>query len=154
MKHVHDQLMEFYSVSNEIDAFFTQLAIQSGLSVSAHWTLYFIRQSKNGCTQKSICKQWSMSKQTVNSALHILMKRGMITLHPSQEDKRSKQLLLTPEGEAFAKKHLDVIFEAEEKSFMEMSESSRAALVQGSRDYLRLMQKNLAEILLQQEKEE
>lgn len=152
--NLHKQLMEFYAISNEIDAFFTQLAIQSGLSVSAHWTLYFIRQSENGCTQKSICKQWSMSKQTVNSALKVLNQKGMITLHPSEDDRRSKQIHLTLEGEAFAKKHLDVIFAAEEKTFMELSESSRIALIQGSKDYLNALQKNLADILQKQEYEE
>lgn len=151
--NIHKQLMEFYAITNEMDTFFTQLAIQSGLSASAHWTLYFIRQSQNGCTQKSICKQWSMSKQTVNSALKVLDKKGLITLQTSVDDRRSKQIYLTPEGEAFAKKHLDVIFAAEEKTFVELSESSRTALIQGSKDYLNALRKNLTDILQKQEYE-
>lgn len=72
----HEQLMEFFAITNEMEAYYTHLALQSGLSESEHWTLYFIRQSCGPCTSKSICKQWSLRKQTVHSALKALQKKG------------------------------------------------------------------------------
>ena len=141
----HEQLMEFFSITNKIDDFYTHLALQSGLSETEHWTLYLIRQSLGTCTSKSICDQWSLRKQTVHSALKALQKKGLITLNVLKEDKRSKEILLTPEGITFANTYLDPIFAAEESAFMEMDESTRYALVKGSKEYLTMLRSKLEE---------
>ncbi|WP_124065552.1 MarR family transcriptional regulator [Clostridium sp. E02] len=141
----HEQLMGFFSITNKINDFYTHLALQSGLSESEHWTLYFIRQSLGPCTSKSVCDQWSLRKQTVHSALKALQKKGLITLNVLEEDRRSKEILLTPEGVSFAETYLDPIFAAEKSAFMRMEESTRCALIKGSKEYLTKLRANLEE---------
>ena len=137
-KKAHEQLIEFYSVLKEIDSLYSKYAIQSGLSESAYWVMYTIRQIEGECTQKSICEQWSFSKQTINSSLKILEKQGLITLEASSHDKRSKQIILTQAGDTFAKEHIDIIFEMEENTFDKMSHVERTAMIESNRRYLEL----------------
>ena len=47
-------------------------------------------------------------------------------------DRRSRQLMLTPEGKRFAAQYLDRIFAAEEYSFSTLTEEDRQALISGS----------------------
>lgn len=58
--------------------------------------------AEGGRTQRDICDQWSMSKQTVHSILRQFQARGWVTLETRPEDRRSKTVRLTAAGEAAA----------------------------------------------------
>ena len=62
------QLHIYNAIYKETDAVYSGFAKRSGLSDCAFWLLYSIRDSEDTCRQKDLCGQWTMSKQTVNSA--------------------------------------------------------------------------------------
>lgn len=140
---LHEQLMRFFKVSNELDAVYSHQAAGRGLSDSAFWVLYSIWHSEEAATPKSICEQWSISKQTVHSSVKSLENKGFIRMHTLETDKRSKYITLTEKGEDFAKRYLDRIYEAEEKAFLNMSETSRQALIDGCQKYLEGLKEGL-----------
>lgn len=76
-------------------------ARKKGLSYNELFTIHVLHAT-GGCTPSFIAQFLSIAKQTVNSLLGRLEKRGMITREPSSEDKRSCVVLLTEEGQAFA----------------------------------------------------
>lgn len=145
MKNIlHDELLEFYSIWKETDAIYRKLAKRSNLSESGYWVFYAVYENKGHCTQKDICDQWSLSKQTVNSALKELEKKGCITLEVSESDRRSKYIVLTNSGRELAGTIIDTIFKLEESTWMKMDEAERTAMLQSSRKYLEIFRKETA----------
>lgn len=104
-------------------------AASLGLSDSALWILYIVWIQGDGCTQKEICDSWSYTKQTINSALNSLEKQGLIRRMPLADNRKSKQVVLTAEGRAFAQKAVLPMLEAETASLGRLSERERADLL-------------------------
>lgn len=129
------QLREFNAIYMEIGAIYSDLAKKGGLSDCAFWLMYFIREANGEFTQKEICGQWTMSKQTVNSALKNLENSGYIILTPSKSDKRSKYITLTEKGTKFAQKNIDIIFELEQLTLQKMSDTERTVMIESNRKY-------------------
>lgn len=140
MKEVRQYFQELNTILKETDAIYCELAKKSGLHACAFWLMYSIREADGNCTQKEICGQWTMNKQTVNSALKGLEKSGYITLTLSETDKRSKYISLTDKGMEFAKKNIDIVFELERLAFQKMSVEERAAMIESNRKYQQLFQ--------------
>ncbi len=151
MATLHDQLYEFNSLWKETDAIYRKLASQSNLSDSSYWVLYALYESDDYCSQKNICDQWSMSKQTVNSALQELIKKRLIFLEISTSDHRSKRIVLTESGRIFASKIFDIIFQLEESTLMEMSDADRIAMLQSLRNFLKIFREKSRTILCKAE---
>ena len=54
------------------------------------------------CTQKEICRDWLVNKQTINSAAKKLSEEGIIDIAPSPENLREKLLVFTEKGKFLA----------------------------------------------------
>ena len=146
-KLVHRQLVEYYQIFKETDAIYNKLAKRAGLAESAYWIMYSIRMMHGRCTQKEICSQWSLSKQTVNSGLKYLEKEGLIVLAEFSEDRRSKEILLTEKGKKFSQEYIDIVFEMEMETFEKMSDIERKGLIDSSKRYMELLQKQVDSLL-------
>jgi DNA-binding MarR family transcriptional regulator len=144
---IHKQLADYYAIWKETDALYGQFAKKSGISVTAFWILYDMKQTPENSTQKSICEHWSISKQTVNSALKELEKKGFITLAEMENDRRTKRIELTKAGNRCTKKYIDTVYEAEKLTFLKMSDSEREAMIRGSKRYLEIFKEETAGIL-------
>lgn len=147
MGKIRQQLREFNVIHKETDAVYSELAKKSDLSDCAFWLMYSLREADGACTQKDLCSQWIMNKQTVSSALKGLVKSGYIALTSSQTDKRSKYVSLTDKGVEFARDHVDIVFALEQAAFQKMSDADRAALIESNRTYQKLLQAEVARFL-------
>ncbi len=136
---IHLQLKELNTILKETDAIYSKLARQIGLSDCGFWLMYSIREADGKCTQRELCDQWIMSKQTVNSALKNLEKNGYITLTSSEMDKRSKYIKLTDKGIHFAKETIDIVFKLEQLAFQKMSPTERATMIKTAQKYQELL---------------
>lgn len=146
-EHIRRQLYEFNTIYKETDAIYSELAKLSGLSNCAFWLMYYICEKNGKCIQKEICGQWTMSKQTVNSALKGLEKNGYITLTSSEEDKRSKYISLTDKGQKFAHEHIEIVFKLEQLALQKMSDEERISMIENNRNYQRLFQAETEQFL-------
>ncbi len=142
-KTIREELKEFNTVIKEIDAVYGEMAKHSGLTDSAFWALYYLGQMEGDRTQKAICEQWALSKQTVNNAIRDLQKAGYICLAESATDKRSKQILLTEKGQRFSAEHIGNIFCIEAAVFAGMTQSERSTLVKINQKYLKLLRQEM-----------
>ncbi len=139
-EEIRRHLREINAIFKETDAIYSEFAKRSGLSDCAFWLLYSIREADGTCTQKEICGQWTMNKQTVNSALKGLEKKGYITLTPSETDKRSRYIVLTDQGEQFVRKNIDIIFELEQLALQKMDDAERISMIETNRRYHQLFE--------------
>lgn len=90
--------------------------------------------------------QWTMSKQTVNSALKTLSRKGYLSLTSSETYKSSKNITLTDEGIEFANQHIDIVFKLEQRAFQKMSDAERIALIESCRKYQELLREEVEHV--------
>ena len=68
-------LLEYNTIFKENDVIYRRMAAQFGLSDSAFWILYCLRESVTPLTQKQLCESIYMSKQTINSGNGTVLSR-------------------------------------------------------------------------------
>ena len=143
ISHLRQQLHIYNAIYKETDALYSELARRSGLSDCAFWLLYSQRDTEGICRQKDICGQWTLSKQTVNSALKRLESQGLIILEPEAGNAKSKRILLTDKGDRFAEQHIDQVFELEQRVLHRMGEAAVEAMLDTNRCYLELFREEI-----------
>ncbi len=121
------ELQRYYSLWKDCNAMYEEWAKEQGLSSNGMLVLYSFYSGEEICTQKTICQKWGIPKQTVNTILKDLEQKGYVQMLSLPEDKRNKQIRLTPAGKAYAD---TVIGKLQEK---EMYVVERMGLAQLSR---------------------
>lgn len=111
------------------DRLYAKFAHRCGISDSAYWVLYAIVFSNEPVTQGVLADVWSYSKQTVNSAVHTLQEKGLVTLEFAPGNKKSKYITLTEQGKEFSRIYLEPAMKAEERAFATMTLEERAELI-------------------------
>lgn len=91
-------LKRFNYLSAEIGTAYHEMSLKLGLSDSAMQILYTICDCGNDgtCPLHTICRQTSLAKQTINSALRKLEEEGILYL--AQTGKKGKNVCLTAAG--------------------------------------------------------
>ena len=120
----------------EWDGIYHQAGQRCGLSDAAYWLLYTLCDEEQEMSQNDFCKQWFLSKQTVNSAISTLKKEGYITLVTVSHSRR-KLIRLTKEGENFCQEKVKPFLDADRASLSGLSPEERNQM-------LSLMQKQLS----------
>ena len=122
-----DGTIEAYRAGfNDLDRIWAKLPRACGLSAAEYWSLLMLREGAH--TQHEISERLFMSKQTVNSAFRLLVKKGLVRLKPQEGNLRVKQIVFTDAGEWFAMRYIDDMLALEERVWMELPEEERAAL--------------------------
>lgn len=97
-----EQLQRYYALWKESNAIYEEWAKTQGISSNSLLVLYSFYNDNGICTQKAISQKWYIPKQTVNTILKDFAERGFVEMVSMPEDKRNKQIRLTPTGKRFA----------------------------------------------------
>lgn len=146
-KQIENELTLYNHIFKETGAVYNELARLSTLPASEYWVLYYLFVTNGQGTQKDICDQYCMSKQTVNTAQKHLETKGYLSCRTDENDKRSKQMMLTEKGLAFANDKLAPVLMAEKRVFFRMGEAGRRQLIEGSRLYLKLLEQETRDLI-------
>mgnify|MGYP001046949099 FL=1 len=122
------RLDAFREASMEFDAVYNLLAKSCGLSDPEFWSLVLIQEGVR--TQREISEQLSISRQTLNSAFKLLVRKGLICLTPLERDQRSKQAVLTHQGERFVEERILPALSLEEQAWSFLSVKEQEMLTQ------------------------
>ena len=112
-----------------LDDLYHSYAVSVHLSDSVLWVLYILWTEGDGLTQKEICDAWYYSRQTLNTCLKHLEKEGYIRLAPLEGNRKSKRVLFTEEGHAFAEKITLPLLDAENASLDRMTPEEQECLI-------------------------
>lgn len=126
------ELKEVNRLYKELDDIYHDISLRLGISDSVLIILYSIVEMGDGCIQKDISEKFSISRQTINSAIKKLQSQGYITL--KQGKGRDMHIYLTPDGKKYAEDIVGPVMELENSVFKEMYPEE-------SREFLRLTQK-------------
>ena len=127
---------QFY---NELDEIYHLYAKNHNLSDTALWLLYALHENDVAYTQRQLCTAWHCPPQTLNSALKNLKKQGCIVLKSSQENHKNKLIVLTEKGKEKKKKIISPLILAEQRTFQQLTENEREALLSLTEKYIKIL---------------
>lgn len=137
------QIKEYYAFWLGLNKLYDDWAKSHSMSFHSLFTLYAIWENRSNCTQKTICEEWLMPKQTVNSVLKQFKDSGYIELLVNEKDKRNKLILLTKAGEAYAEEIISELFRLEEVVMQKMGKNNREAMTKNNALFLDLFKKEM-----------
>ena len=109
------EYLEFNRLYKEECDIYRDISLRLGASNSAISILYDLCLLGGGCTQKDICENSFLSKQTVNSAIRKLEADGYIYLEKGHG--RSTHIYLTASGEKIVEEKILPVMEMENRAF-------------------------------------
>lgn len=115
-KEISNIIQQFNQLQKKMDSIYNQLAKSSGISDTAFWIIYTVKNEKETYKQKDLCDIWSYCKQTINSSLKKLEQQNIIKLISVPGNKKDKKIILTEYGEKIAKELIEPVNEIEKKS--------------------------------------
>lgn len=141
--HSSRELKRYNYLAGEIEAAYHEMSLKLGLSDSAMMILYAICDRGDSCLLRDICRQFGISKQTVNSALRKLEAEGVIYLESA--DAKNKRICLTEQGKRLADRTARQIIETENDIFSSWEEAD-------VENYLKLTERFLHDFKARSEK--
>lgn len=119
-------------IDNTVDYWIAKL----GLNYNHFAVLYSLADTMaSGCTQKQICEDWYLPKQTVFNICKEYKEKGWIEFAESANDKREKIMHLTELGKTQAEPILHATHSVSELAFAEFGDEKIAQLFTLMREF-------------------
>lgn len=119
----------------EWNASYEDYAKSMGLNFTSLSILTAIYETEN-CTQKMLCEQCFLPKQTVNTAVTAFYKKGWLRMQELPEDRRNKTIHLTEEGQRETERILQKVRESERIAMGGFREDEQQQLLTLTRRYI------------------
>lgn len=145
--NVKEQLAALNQLDRKQGELYHRFAVRLGISDTAFWVLYSLCESDEIYTQNSLAELWCIPKQTINSAINVLVKAGYVQLAPIQKARNSKSIHLTEKGSEFYREMILPLFIAEQKAFSRLSETERDTAVALSEKHHLFLKEELGHLL-------
>lgn len=109
----------------ELSALYKSSISQAGVPESEFWILYALLLYGQDYTQHDLCTLWSLPKQTANTIISSLARKGLIELESIPQSRNQKRICLTPAGIGYAENIVLPVYEAEQKALGQIPAASR-----------------------------
>ena len=146
------RLDAFWEATKDVDAAYGMLAKSCGLSEPEYWALVLIRQGV--ATQREISEQLYLSRQTINSAFKLLVRKGLVRLEVLESDQRSKRAVLTEAGERFVRQTIVPAEELDLQSWQTLTAEEQRTLIRLTAQLGAALRRSLTEKLHQHSSED
>ncbi|WP_102379777.1 MarR family winged helix-turn-helix transcriptional regulator [Raoultibacter timonensis] len=93
-QHIDNMYEDFF----HMDYLYGEFAKRYGESYYSMSVLFVLGENPEGISQKSLCAELFLPKQTISSIVGTFERRGLATHRTDEADKRSKLHVLTAEG--------------------------------------------------------
>ena len=125
---IRRQMTEYNRLFKEEDGLYREVSRRLDLPETELWILYLLRL-EGSCTQRELRERMVQARQSVNTALKAMERKGVITMAPAEEDRRSRTIRLTERGEALAAKAADPILAVEAAAMASLTARERETLL-------------------------
>ncbi|MFA7100960.1 MAG: helix-turn-helix domain-containing protein [Bacilli bacterium] len=122
-------LADFNQMHKSMEAIYHNYAMSCGLSDSAFWLLYSVAEHQETYTQAELCLDWSFSPKTINSALKLLEKKGLVKLVGVSNNRKSKRISFTSEGRKLYKRYILPVMQAEDNALSALTPQEQSQLL-------------------------
>ena len=90
----------------ELTAIYHRMAGQYGISDGEFWVWYTLLLFDGELSQQDICEMWFLPRQTVNSAVSGMVRRGDVRLEAMPGTRNKKNNSVDAQGQAIWRGHL------------------------------------------------
>lgn len=142
MEHWNGYIKEINSIIERTDYLYEKWAKQHGINSYVMQVMYIIYATGIN-KQKDIVGKYGMPKQTVNTVITDLQKKGYIRLTPDENDKRSKIIILTDEGRRYAENIVNPLLNCEKEVLAQMGEERVEMLISTMNQYAELLEQKM-----------
>lgn len=147
MQSIKEELEALYQQLKEKDAIYHDAALGFGLSDTAFLVLYVLTDSEREYTQFDLSNEWSLPKQTVNTAVIGLMKQGYVTLETISGTRNRKKICLTEKGKSIVEDDFVQLYEAEQKALARLTAQERRTYVELGRKHLAFLREETQKVI-------
>lgn len=126
---------------------YSQWAKQAGVSYNRMLVFYTIRDY-GYCTQKQMCDQYLLPRQTMNNIVAALCREGLLQEDPARRQGREKAYILTAAGADYSAKHLSSLNAIEDRAAEIFGEERIRAMADLVLEYDRALEMALEEAAL------
>ena len=123
-KKMLEQVKKFEQINRKMDSLYHEESALAGVPDCTGMILYALLMADSPITQKEICEEISMPKQTVNSALKKLENEGIIEFS-HKDDRRYKDIHLTEKGKKFSENTAGVLIQTLCKAFSSLTDTEQ-----------------------------
>lgn len=142
-KFVCADMNRFNSLITQTDSIYREAAFKLGLTYSAMMVLYAVFNNGESCPISDICA-FGINKQTVNSALRKLETEDVVFLEAAGG--RRKNVRLTENGMALAKKTILKIINIENEIFASWTKNERETYIELTKRYMNQLSEKVSKI--------
>ena len=121
-----DYLTEIAVREKQFDALYRKAGSRFGLPDCPMWTLYYLAWSEVPMSQQDLIEKMLFPKQTINSAVMYLARRGFVELQVIPGTRNRKDVILTPLGKEVAGNTVMRMRAAEERAIAALGEEKAA----------------------------
>jgi DNA-binding MarR family transcriptional regulator len=126
---------------------YSQWAKKYGVSYNRMLVFYTIRDT-GYCTQKQMCDQYLLPRQTMNNIVAALCREGLLAEDPARRQGREKAYVLTAAGAEYSAKHLASLNAMEDRAAQLFGAERIQAMADLVLEYDRALETALGEIEL------
>lgn len=127
----------------ELAALYRNAAGRSGVSDNEFWVWYALLVLGGEYSQQDICELWSLPKQTVNSVINGLAKRGLVSLEAVPGTRNRKRICPTEAGREYGGALVLEVYGAELRALNRMTEADRETYLCLMDRYIRSLKEEL-----------
>ncbi len=147
MERLEEQEFEWMlQQTRELVGIIHDAVARCSVSENEFWIWYSLIILQGDVTQQDICSAWSLHKQTVNTIVSGMVKKGYAVLETIPGTRNRKRICLTEAGRAYGETVVRPVFEAEKRTYARMSREDKDALHQFMGNFLPLLRQELQEI--------
>lgn len=140
---LREQSRQMDCLYNETDRLYNGFVRSCGLSECAYWVMYEIEVSSGSASLRGMAEAFSLSKQTLSSAVKSLEAKGLIELSFEEGSRKNKVASFTEAGRAFSRERIVPAIEAESRAFGSLEPEERERLVALVSKYARAIRREL-----------
>lgn len=117
----------------------------SGAAVSDNefWVWYTLVTIDGEHSQQDICTLWSLPKQTVNTIIRRMVRRGLAVLEVVPGTRNRKIIRLTEAGRKYGETVVMPVSEAEQRAFQRMPEEDQVRFLDVMGKYIDMLKEEL-----------
>lgn len=139
-------LRMFFNHWHEYGDIYEEYAKKIGISSSTLDVLFVLNEEPAECTQKNLCNETFLPKQTINSVVTSLLHQGLVVMTESQSDRRFKNICLTAAGKTYADKIVQPILAAEHATMATLPAEQRQKMLTTLAKYLAEFKNNMRQL--------
>lgn len=137
MEKLYQLIAQYNALWIETNQLYETWARQRGMSLHELLVILSIVEADGTVLQRDICRRFVIPKQTVSAIIKTLTDRGWLELRVSEQDRRSRNLCLTPVGSAQAAQIAQALQEHEAQVWLRLGLDRAEQLIEHTALYNR-----------------